>query len=101
MRTGSELSVSRNKTGSDSFSPDGIDHPVSLCMQNRVDLNVMLFGQKDLCSKQYAESVRCHMMLHILTGFPLFNQAENILVIDILKDLIAQTALFLKRWLNH
>jgi hypothetical protein len=41
------------------------------------------------------------MMVQIFTGFPLFNQAENILVSDILKDPIAQTAFFLKRWLNH
>jgi hypothetical protein len=41
------------------------------------------------------------MILQTLTGFPLMNQAENILFLDALKNLIAGASPFLPDWRDY
>jgi hypothetical protein len=57
-------------------------------------LNALLFVQKYHSSKQNAEPVSPQMTVQMFTVFPLFNQSENVLVLNLLKDLIAQTTFF-------
>ena len=84
-----------------SFPPGGINGLHSFRMGNRVNFNLRRFAQKAPCSKQNAKSVRSYKMVQIFAGFPLHDQAEAVLVLDVSETMTDQTTHLIFRWFNH